>query len=100
MLKQNLSNIETFILLAWFIEDFDSKFLRYRFTGDFSLISKIIASAGRGRNILFKLNSYVQEISKTLGLDIMSEGVPSQPVPEGPFSFVSLTHYKRNLLVN
>ena len=42
MSLENFANIETFVLLFWFIEDFDSKFLRYNYTGDQVLISRII----------------------------------------------------------
>jgi hypothetical protein len=81
----SLRNIETFILLDWFITDFDSKFQRYRYTGDEVLIKQVINAAGVGRLILAKMRKPIQEIAKTLTLDLSIESVegggyfPSEP---------------------
>jgi len=81
-----LKNIETFVLLDWLINDFDSKYQRYQFTGDGVLIDRIIKVAGRGRIILAKMKKPIQEMSKKLMLDLNYEAIGTQAFPPtGPW---------------
>jgi len=79
-------NVETFVILNWFITDFDSKYQRYLFTGDGVLIDRIIKAAGRGRIILAKMKKPIQEISRKLTLDLSCESIRTQAFPPtGPW---------------
>jgi hypothetical protein len=82
----SLKNVETFVFLDWFITDFDSKYQRYRLTGDGFLIGQIIKVAAQGRTILAKMKKPIQEISKNLMLDLSIESVRTQAFPpSGPW---------------
>ena len=72
------ANLETIVLLHWFIGDFDSKFTGYRFYGDNLLISRTIQVVAEGRMFLAKMKNPIMEIAKKLGLDISSETNPME----------------------
>ena len=88
------ANLETIVLLHWFIGDFDSKFTRYQFNGDNLLISRTIQAVAEGRMLLAKMKNPIMEITKKLGLDISGETNPTRAyLPDGPWvniNFLSL----------
>lgn len=86
MSDTTFKNIETYVLLDWFIKDFDSKYERYRFVGDNFLIEHTIKAAGQGRAVLARVRKPIEEISRSLGLDLIYESVPTQIFPpSGPW---------------
>jgi len=94
MSSVEFENIETIVLLDWYIEDFDSKFQRYRLTGDELLVRQIIDFAHQGRMILATIKEPLQEISQKLRLDLTREGITTQVLPpKGPWHNVAFLSF-------
>lgn len=86
MIFEGLENIETFVLLDWFVRDFDYKFPRYQYIGDHLFIQHVIDAASRGRIILAKIRSHLADIAKKFELDLDYESIPTQvSPPDGPW---------------
>ena len=84
------ANLETIVLLHWFIGDFDSKFMRYRFYGDNLLISRTIQAVAEGRMVLAKMKKPIMEITKKFGLDISIESNSTRAyMPDGPWANIN-----------
>ena len=77
-MKKEFENVETFVLLDWFVADFNSKFLRYHLTGDCGLIQRALGASSQGVTILARMKKPIQKIAKELKLDIDQETVHTE----------------------
>lgn len=86
MVSEEFKNIDTLVRLDWFVEEFDSRFLRYRFEGDGSLIQRAIQAAGRGRLVRAMMEQPLQKLAEALKLDLDYETIDTQiDSPNGPW---------------
>jgi len=47
--------VESYVVLDWHVEDFDSKIVRYRFFGDNSIISEGMKASIEGKKFLAQI---------------------------------------------
>lgn len=77
-MKREFGNVETFVLLDWFVADFESKFARYHLAGDQEFIQRALNASNQGRRILAKMKEPIQQIAKKLNLDIDQETLDTE----------------------
>ena len=91
-MQRKFENLETFVLLDWFVADFESKFARYRLTGDYGFIQRALNASSKGRILLAGMKKPIQKISKELRLDIDQETIHTE-IANGVWSNITFLSF-------
>lgn len=77
-ISNEFENIEIYVLLNWFVDDFESKSIRYNFSGNNQLIQSTLFASTQGRTLLALMKNPVEKIAKEFKLDIDLEANPTE----------------------